>query len=90
MDPNKPPTDAPKFEFAVSTPAHGVCDVPGVRRLLCPPQARKFYPPKCQTNQNPTISAVPLRFFGRAIRMDIEIFGCDQKQRPRQNYGLNI
>ena len=46
MDPNKPPTDAPKFEFAVSTPAHGVCDVPGVRRLLCPPQARKILSPK--------------------------------------------
>ena len=34
------------------------------------------------------ILGVPLRAFGRATGMDIEILGFDQKQRPRQNDAL--
>ena len=92
MDPNKPSTDAPKFEFAVSKPAHPR----RVRRARRPaaslPAAgeEKFIPKSAKPTRNQRFLRCHSDFLAEPSGWILRFLDVTKSKRPRQNYGLNI
>ena len=78
-------TDAPNFGHHAHRATRSSVALP-----LPAAGEEKFCPKSAKTTQKSMILGVPLRVFGRATGMDIEILGSGQKQRPRQNDALDI